>query len=621
MRVTFTTLLIILLATTAAFAGGNLKEQLTRPDGGPDSDIKGFIKVKPAAGAELFQVKIRKADRKAAYGLFIQDAADSADYEKFGVILTKKSGTGKWKVNGKKGDEFPFFGDRVADLAGRRVEVRDADGDVVLFAIVPGDRPTDKPGDTPPTDKPDETDTPVRDGPRLRILVTDAPFPFESVKSAIVVVRRVEIRPVDGPFETLIEWANGRELDLVNLKNGVMNILYAGDPEPGDYDALRIIVTAKEITIEDGGVEKTFTEFKVPSGDKTGIKVYMKPVVDVVTDLTRDVILDVNLAKSFIVQGNPKTPAGIKGFHFKPVVQAVNRTVAGTLTFRVMSDNGTPDDRTDDFYLNGAGYQVVDTTAEPPKTVASGSTGTDPDDREIQGYAFHPGILGGSYRLDVAYRDHDTHQQRLNIVAGNLSDEGTIVLAATAAYVKGTVTTEIDTKDGDTLTFAVPDATVEGTLRGDSAASARDTTSTVGGYALTDLTFGTYVVKVTKTGYKDGTGNSPAFVPGDTTASDLDFVLEPETADVTGTVTDSSGNAVSGATVRAIIVYAGNDEIIAETTTDVNGDYTLEGLPTADYEITAEITVSDTTSTGSDSLEHVGPTASTVDLTVEEGAE
>jgi hypothetical protein len=593
MRIALASLLLILLVSSPALAGGALKENLVRPDGGPDADVKGFLKVKPSKGTQLFQVKIRKADRKATYGLFIQDGLDSANYEKFGELETKKSGTGKWKANTKKGDGLPLDADGVADLAGLRVEVRNGDDEVVLFAVVPGDRPSGKPDDKP-ADPPGGDDAPKTDGPRLRILVTDAPFPFESVKSAIVLVRRIEIRPVDGPFETLMEWPNGRELDLVELRNGVMNILYAGDPDPGDYDALRIIVEAKEITIEDGGVEKTFTEFKVPSGEQTGIKVYIKPVVNVVTDLTRDIILDINLDKSFIVQGNPKTPAGIKGFIFKPVVKAVNKTVAGSLTFRVMSDNGTPDDRSDDFYLNNAGYQVVDTTEDPEETVASGSTGTDPNDRTVQGYAFHPGILAGSYRLDVSYRDHDTHQQRLNIVAGNLSDEGTIVLEATAAYIKGTVTTEIETKDGDTLTFAVPDATVEGTLSGDSAASADDTTNTMGGYALTGLTFGTYDVKVTKKGYKDGTGSADAIVPGDPTAT-----------------------AVEGATVRAIISYAGADEIIAETTTDVNGDYTLEGLPTADYEITAEITVSEVTSTGSDSVEHVGPTASTVDLTVE----
>jgi len=560
------------------------------------------------ADGHSLTVRIRKV-AAGRYDVLMED--DEGAMQDVGDLDVGPNGEGLWRLMAKMGDPLPFDCGMIAHLFGRRVEVRNGTGDVVIEGRVPGERKAPGDGGDGSSSRPGPR------GPRLRILMTDAPFPFEDVVSAIVSVRRIEIRQVGNPYTTLMEWPKGRDLDLVELKNGVVNILYAGDPAPGDYDSLRIIVTAKEITILSKGVEETYTEFKVPSGEQTGIKVYIKPVISVVTDLTKDIILDMDLEKSFVVQGNPKTPAGIKGFHFKPVVRAVNRTVAGTLTFHVMSDNGTPRDTTDDFYLNGAAYRVIDTTLTPPDDViASGASGTNPDDPRDQGYVFHPGVVAGSYKLTVAYRDHDTHVQRLAVNAGNLSDEGTIVLTATAAYIKGVVTTTIETKDKDTLTFVVVDAAITGTLRGDTDPSVRDTTNSVGGYALTDLTFGTYEVKATKTGYREAKDSSSAWVPGDPAATDLDLEMVPATADISGTVTDENAAAVEGAIVTILISQGRKDYVMAEEKTDVNGDYSFTGLPTASYEVRAKIDLSGTEKTASATVDHVGPTASTVDLTV-----
>jgi len=543
------------------------------------------------------------------YDVCMED--DEGRMQDVGDCEVGTNGEGLWRRTAKKGDPLPFGCGSIDHLFGRRVELRNGSGDVVLAGRVPGERKVPIGGGN------GSPNPPAPRGPRLRILITDAPFPFEDVKSAIVSVRRIEIRRVGRPYATLMEWPNGRDLDLVELKNGVVNILYAGDPEPGDYDSIRIIVTAKRITIDNDGVEETYTEFKVPSGEQTGIKVYIKPVVTVVTDLTRDIILDMDLEKSFVVQGNPKTPAGIKGFHFKPVVRAVNRTVAGTLTFHVMSDNGTPRDTTDDFHLNGAAYRVIDTTLTPPADViASGASGTNPADARDRGYVFHPGVVAGSHKLTVAYRDHDTHEQRVTIHAGNLTDEGTIVLAATAAYVRGTVTTTISTRDKGDLTFVVPDATIAGTLRGDTDPSARDTTSTLGEYALTGLAFGTYGVKATKTGYREATGSSAAWVPGDPNATDLDLKMVPATAGISGTVTDENGAVVEGAIVTILISQGRNGYVMADAKTDASGDWSIDDLPTATYEVVAKIDVSGIEKTASAAVDHIGPTASVVDLTV-----
>jgi len=270
----------------------------------------------------------------------------------------------------------------------------------------------------------------------LRLVATDAPFPFDDVLSATVVVQRIEIRPSGGAFETLIEFPGGKELDLVQLRNGTVDVLYEGNPGPGDYDAFRIIVEAKLISIVDGVGQKDFTDFKVPSGEQTGVKVFLDEPISVGTSLTKDLVLDFDLSRSFIVQGNPATPAGIKGFHFKPVVRAINASTAGSLTFLVKSDNGTPGDTEDDFFVNDADYQVLDIANSPPTVVAAGATGTDPDDPTVDGFALHPAIPAGDFDLQVSVANHDMHSQPVTITVANLTDLGEITLATTPGMVR-----------------------------------------------------------------------------------------------------------------------------------------------------------------------------------------
>ena len=450
------------------------------------------------------------------------------------------------------------------------------------------------------------------DDPALRVVVTDSPFPFEDVLSATVRIQRVELRDASGGFLVLVDFSGegGRELDLVQLRNGAVATLFEGDPAPGSYDLVRIIVEAVEITIDDGGIPKVFDEFKIPSGEQTGVKVFVDPPISVTTGLSQDLVLDFDLAGSFVVQGNPKTPAGIKGFHFKPVVRAVNASTAGTLTFRVMSDNGTPGNAADDFFLNGAAYEVKSTV--DGSIVASGASGTDPGDATRDGYVFHPAVPAGGYEFEVGASEHEDYEQGIVIAAANRTDLGTIVLAKSTNRISGAVVTVLRSTTGTDLEFAVPAATVNALAEGTTVVVKTDDTNSAGQYEITSVTSGNYDLEVTAAGYAAG---SDQVTIGATDDVEVDFVLVPLTADVTGTVKDDQGNLVAGATVRAIVDYAGQDEVIAETTADTNGDYTIADLPTGTYVIRA-VTSETTPRNGEEDLEHVGGTAATMDVEV-----
>lgn len=164
---------------------------------------------------------------------------------------------------------------------------------------------------------------------RLLVHITDAPFPIEMIEEATVTVTKVEVRSDaesdEHSFITIFE--GSKEFNLLELRNGVMEELVDVEIPAGSYNLVRIYVEDAGIVVRDHGSYSV----KVPSGSQTGIKLFIKPSLQVQGGLTSEVILDFNLDKSFVLKGNMDTPAGIKGFNFKPVIRAVNKTSAGTI--------------------------------------------------------------------------------------------------------------------------------------------------------------------------------------------------------------------------------------------------------------------------------------------------
>lgn len=82
-------------------------------------------------------------------------------------------------------------------------------------------------------------------------------------------------------------------------------------------------------------------ELKVPSGEQTGIKLKISPDIVVDSLVNSEILLDFDLSKSFVLNGNTNKPDKIKGFKFKPVVRAVNYTTAGTIAGTVINSDQT----------------------------------------------------------------------------------------------------------------------------------------------------------------------------------------------------------------------------------------------------------------------------------------
>ena len=164
---------------------------------------------------------------------------------------------------------------------------------------------------------------------RLVIKITDDPFDISYIESATVTITKVEIRRAgdsvsDGnPFMVLSD--DTVTIDLIDLRNGLTETLIDMEIEDGEYDLVRLYVMEAGLKLKD--IEDPY-KVKVPSGGQTGIKIFISPALNVSGDLTEELLLDVDLSRSFVLRGNMDQN---NGFIFKPVIRAANMTTAGRI--------------------------------------------------------------------------------------------------------------------------------------------------------------------------------------------------------------------------------------------------------------------------------------------------
>jgi len=230
----------------------------------------------------------------------------------------------------------------------------------------------------------------------LVIKVTDAPFDISNIESATVTITKVEIREMDSsdenPFVVLSE--DTATIDLMDLRNGLTHGLTRLEIPAGDYDLVRLYIEEAGLKLKD--VDEPYV-VKVPSGNQTGIKIFMDPAITVAGRLTTELLLDFNLSESFVLRGNPDHN---NGFIFKPCIRASNLTTAGRV-------QGMVKDTADMKVANAKVWVSQDTVIA---TSFSDTTGF---------YALI-GLPAGAYSLFATKEGYDTVKyEGINIIAGN----------------------------------------------------------------------------------------------------------------------------------------------------------------------------------------------------------
>ena len=274
-----------------------------------------------------------------------------------------------------------------------------------------------------------DNDDKNRDYGRLSVNLTDAPFPHDLVAEANVTIFKIDARykgdmniisevednsdssmitEEKSSFVVLME--DEMEVNLLELTNGVTKNLVDLDVPVGIYDLVRVYVKGVNVVLTDGS---TF-DLKVPSGEQTGIKIFIKPGLVVEGGLSADLLLDFDVSKSFVAKGGGSNFENITGFNFKPVIKACNMSTAGTLSGKVTTLQ-------EEVAVGLKGAQVAVFASDTLNT----TTFTDADGKYMV-----MGLMAGSYDVEV---ELSTYQKQsvadIEIVAGNTTSQDFVLVA------------------------------------------------------------------------------------------------------------------------------------------------------------------------------------------------
>lgn len=236
---------------------------------------------------------------------------------------------------------------------------------------------------------------------KIQLLATDAPFNFDLVDSARISVSKIILRK-NGDKITVME--KEVTLDLLQLRNGIVESLSELDIPVGEYNEVILVISDASVDLKDG---RQFP-LTVPSGASSGLKVFVKPAIVVSENVSSKLLLDFDLSQSFVPQG---VNSGITGFNFNPVIRATNMGLAGSISGKVMNNNNTVLDPTDDTPIAGA----VVTVSNGTEIITTAVT----DD---MGFYKVLGLPSADYSVNAGAEGYNSEAYMIHVNAGADSD-------------------------------------------------------------------------------------------------------------------------------------------------------------------------------------------------------
>ena len=163
---------------------------------------------------------------------------------------------------------------------------------------------------------------------RLTVVLTDDPADYFDVAS--VTIGEVWIVPVDGDPILLAELTEpDNDFNLLDFQNGATATLASVSIDPGTYAQLRLVIDGASVTLKGDfrfSDDTQTRDLKVPSGAQSGLKLNLRtgPEGDgsegiTITEGETIVVVEIDVSKNFVIQGNPDSPAGIHDVLFTPL--------------------------------------------------------------------------------------------------------------------------------------------------------------------------------------------------------------------------------------------------------------------------------------------------------------
>jgi uncharacterized repeat protein (TIGR02059 family) len=252
---------------------------------------------------------------------------------------------------------------------------------------------------------------------KISVRITDDPFNISSVESATVTISKIELRKAGAnesdPFMDLP--INPITVDVFKLRNGITQELVNLEIPKGDYDLVRLIVDEANLKLKD--IADIFN-MKVPSGQQTGIKIFISPVIHVEGGISAELILDFNLSKSFVMRGHDAK----NGFIFKPVISATNSSTAGRIEGFVTDNSPVKAG------IENAIVSLQKDTVAPVTALTDGS-----------GHYVFIGVPAGIYLMSATKVNYDTASiNGVVVVAGNKVTQN-FVIKGFPVYVSSSI--------------------------------------------------------------------------------------------------------------------------------------------------------------------------------------
>jgi len=415
----------------------------------------------------------------------------------------------------------------------------------------------------------------------IRILLTDAPNP--AIGEALVDIGRVEILSADDDGHIVLsEDGTDGFVNLLDLQGDATRPIAEADIEPGSFSQLRLFVEAARVKLADGYSFRdgsTEMDLKVPSGAQTGIKLNLRSEdggpLEVVPGETV-LVLDFDVSESFVLLGNPNTPAGIRGVNFKPTIRVTGYDVAASISGTISTA------------LEGMSVEGLTVRATPtdPGTVAGyqSETGTAVTD---EGGAYTISYLvPGSYEVTVDLEPGlGTDPESRSVILAN-SEAATgadFEIIDITGSIAGTVSTEVDG-------VSVAGLTVTATPAAEGGDPLEATTGDDGTYLFDGVLAGAYTVTVAVgEDLLTDPASAAVSVANSEDVTGVDFeILEALSGSISGTVSTALPDvSVVGLTVTADPAADGAENVT--TTTGEGGAYSFPSLPAGNYTLSVEV--------------------------------